>query len=81
MATATKRNSKAKVAYHRLNLALNRASFDKLKKIEKTIDAASMTEVVAHALRVYEALVMATEDGGTVYIAKEGGDREVMVLY
>ena len=65
---------------HRLNLALDDAAFSKLKKLEKETTAGSMTQVIARALALYEAIVQQKKNGGRVFFEKEDIYHELLIL-
>jgi hypothetical protein len=58
----------------RLNLKLTAEVSDRLENLQQATGAASLTEVIARSLAVYEALWSAKDEGSTITITPQGGD-------
>lgn len=65
----------------RLNLKLTANVSDRLESLQRSTGALSLTEVVARALAVYEALWKAKRRGDSVTItSRDGKERELFLM-
>lgn len=58
----------------RVQLELPEASFERLKRLRESAEAASYAEVIKAALRLYEGLLDDTKDGSELFLRKRDGD-------
>lgn len=63
----------AKVDVARLNLLLPAKSIERLDRLKEKTEAASYTEVIRNAIRLYEAIVLEYEKGNKVQILDAEG--------
>lgn len=59
-------------ASHRLSMNVPQRSLERLERLRTVTEAASYTEVVKQALRLYEAVVEGKESGANFYMEKDG---------
>jgi Ribbon-helix-helix protein, copG family len=64
----------------RLNLAVSAQVKERLDRLQRTSDAASITEVIRRALAVYEDLLNVRKGGAKVVVEHRGGTKEVLRL-
>jgi hypothetical protein len=57
----------------RVQFEMPMRSYDRLTKLQEMTEATSYAEVVRNALRVYEALIKQTANGGTVLVRLPDG--------
>ena len=57
----------------RVQLELPESSFERLKNLRDKTEASSYAEVMKNALRLYEALIVETENGNELCIKKSDG--------
>jgi NADH dehydrogenase/NADH:ubiquinone oxidoreductase subunit G len=68
----------------RVQILMPAASIERLFAIKEAIEAASVTEVVRRALRLYEALLVEERDGGHVFIRRgsdDGGEIDIPLSF
>lgn len=64
----------------RVQLDLGEKSLSRLQSLKTVTEATSYAEVVKNALRLYEAVVMEAQDGGTFVVRTPAGDKEFLVF-
>jgi hypothetical protein len=57
----------------RVQLELPQRSFDRLKSLKDKTEAASYSEVLKNALRLYESVIAQYEDGRRLYVKNSDG--------
>lgn len=63
-----------KVKTTRIQLELPERSFKRLQDLKDRTEAASYTEVVRDALRIYESLIAQNDTGRRLYLRDEAGN-------
>jgi hypothetical protein len=61
----------------RVQLELPPRSFERLKRVKETTEAASYAEVFKNAIRLYEAMIKESQ-GGAKFFIKRGGSATVV---
>jgi hypothetical protein len=56
----------------RVQMDLPPKSLDRLKRLQEVTEASSYAEVIRNALRLYEAIVTESENGGELMLRREG---------
>lgn len=64
----------------RLNLAVSAQVKERLDRLQRTSDAASITEVIRRALAVYEDLLAVRKGGAKIIVEHRGGAKEFLRL-
>lgn len=64
----------------RLQIVMPGQSFQRLEAIKEVTEAASYSEVIRRALRIYEGLLAEIERGGEVFVKRPGGTVELVPL-
>lgn len=62
----------------RVQLELPEASMKRLRSLRDTVEAASYSEIIRNALRLYEGLLADTADGSELLLRKRDGSVEVL---
>lgn len=65
----------------RLQLILPERSVERLEAIKEVTEAASYAEVIRRALRLYEGVLAATQEGGQLTLKKTDGSEIYVPLY
>jgi hypothetical protein len=65
---------------HRINLDLGPNSYQALKRLQTSLEAASQAETLRLALQTLAKLVEEAKDGGRVIVERADGDRVVVIL-
>lgn len=63
----------------RRSISFSKNAVDRLERMKKHTDAASESEVLRNALRLYEWVIDETHKGSEVYISDDGGKTVVRV--
>jgi hypothetical protein len=63
----------AKLKGTRVQLELPHRSFDRLRSLKDKTEAASYTEVLKNALRLYESVITQYEEGRRLYVKDKDG--------
>jgi hypothetical protein len=58
----------------RVQMELSQSSFDRLNRLKDMIEAASYTEVMKDALRLYEYVVQKDTEGSNFLVKSKNGD-------
>jgi hypothetical protein len=66
---------------HRVQMDLTDQSFERLKKLKKRVDAASSSEVMKEALRLYDYLTDMDINGARFFIEERGRTQMEVKLF
>lgn len=71
---------KGKQAFKRLNLTFPGSSLETLERVRTRLDAASDSEVVRRAVRLYDMLLTHSESSEVILRGKDGKEKQLLPL-
>lgn len=71
---------KSKQSFKRLNLTFSGSSLETLERVRTRLDAASDSEVVRRAVRLYDILLVHSESSVVILRDKDGKEKQLLTL-